>query len=235
MSTQNQLATTPPQSPSPWSMIDADMIKELDVEKLERLYALQERHVASEAERQLATALTNFQAECPTIKKERKNTHLNTAYAKIDDIMAAIQPMLSKHGLSVSFDTPSTKESLTAICYVMHSAGAKFSRQVTVPVDTGMRGANITQQLGSASSYAQRYALIAALNLNVTDRQDDDGATSGSGKITEEQANEIYQLMEPLPPERRKGVLEWIKADSVEHIMSKDFEKVVKNLKRATS
>lgn len=233
MSTQNQLATTPPQSPSPWSMIDADMIKELDVEKLERLYALQERHVASEAERQLATALTNFQAECPTIKKERKNEHLRTAYAKIDDIMATIQPVLSKHGLSVSFDTPSTKESLTAICYVMHSAGAKFSRQVTVPVDTGMRGANITQQLGSASSYAQRYALIAALNLNVTDRQDDDGGASGSEFISEDQANEIHNLMEKLTPERKKAMLEWANVKTVEEIPAADYRKVIKNLQRA--
>lgn len=233
MSTQNQLATTPPENPMALLM-GADL-STIDPDKLEKLLALQERWEDRQAEKALAAALSAFQAECPTIKKERKNEHLRTAYAKIDDIMATIQPVLSKHGLSVSFDTPSTKESLTAICYVMHSAGAKFSRQVTVPVDTGMRGANITQQLGSASSYAQRYALIAALNLNVTDRQDDDGATSGSGKITEEQANEIYQLMDPLPPERRKGVLEWIKAESVEHIMAKDFEKVVKNLKRATS
>lgn len=227
----NELATTTPQNPMALLM-GADL-STIDPDKLEKLLALQERWEDRQAEKALSAALAAFQAECPTIKKERKNTHLNTAYAKIDDIMATIQPVLSKHGLSVSFDTPSTNESLTAICHVMHSAGASFSRQVTVPVDKGMRGANITQQLGSASSYAQRYALIAALNLNVTDRQDDDGAGAGTATISEEQATEIHNLMEPLTADRRQKMLEWIGAASVEEIKAADFQKVIKNLKRA--
>lgn len=197
----------------------------IDPDKLEKLLSLQERWEDRQAEKALSAALSAFQAECPAIKKQRENTHLKTAYAKIDDIMAAIQPVLSKHGLSVSFDTPSTKESLTAICYVMHSAGAKFSRQVTVPVDTGMRGANITQQLGSASSYAQRYALIAALNLNVTDRQDDDGGASGDPPIDNDQISDILNLLDQCPPESKPGFLAYLGVESVKEIRASQFKK----------
>ncbi len=229
MSTELQ---TTPQNPMAL-LIGADL-STIDPDKLEKLLALQERWEDRQAEKALSSSLAAFQAECPKIKKERRNTHLNTSYAKIDDIMTAIQPALSKHGLSVSFDTPSTRESLTAICHVMHSAGASFSRQVTVPVDTGMRGANMTQQLGSASSYAQRYALIAALNLNVTDRADDDGQTSSDPLITDAQATEVFNLLENLSSERKAGFMEWIVtlgADSVEGIPSSQFGKVIKALK----
>lgn len=218
------------------SLLAAMDLSTVDPDKLGKLLDLQAAWEDRQAEKALNVALAAFQSECPTIKKARKNTHLNTAYAKIDDIMSAIQPTLSKHGLSVSFDTPSTPESLTAICYVMHSAGAKFSRQVTVPVDKGMRGANITQQLGSASSYAQRYALIAALNLNVTDREDDDGGASGSATITEAQATEIRNMIEDLPVERKAGFMEWIGsfgANSIDTIPSASFGKVIANLKKA--
>lgn len=225
----NELAPVTPQNPMALLM-GADL-STIDPDKLEKLLALQERWEDRQAEKALAAALSDFQAECPTIKKERKNTHLNTAYAKIDDIMAAIQPVLSRHGLSVSFDTPSNKESLTAICYVMHSAGAKFSRQVTVPVDTGMRGANITQQLGSASSYAQRYALIAALNLNVTDRQDDDGGVSGAASLSDEESNQIHAMLEECPQGTVGNFLRFFESETVEEIPARDFNKAVTMLK----
>lgn len=227
-----ELATTPQ---NPMALLMGADLSTIDPDKLEKLLALQERWEDRQAEKQLAAALTAFQADCPSIMKVRQNIHLKTAYAKLDDIMATIQPVLSKHGLSVSFDTPSDKESLTAICYVMHSSGAKFSRQVTVPVDTGMRGANITQQLGSASSYAQRYALISALNLPVTDRKDDDAVTT-TEFVTVEQAKEIQDLYNALPLERKEGFMEWIQklgAETIQFIKKSDYKKVLGNLKRA--
>lgn len=227
-----ELATTPQ---NPMALLMGADISTIDPDKLEKLLALQERWEDRQAEKQLASALTAFQADCPSIMKVRQNTHLKTAYAKLDDIMATIQPVLSKHGLSVSFDTPSDKESLTAICYVMHSAGAKFSRQVTVPVDTGMRGANITQQLGSASSYAQRYALISALNLPVTDRRDDDGVAT-TEFLTVEEAKEVQGLYEALPAVRQEGFREWIHslgAEDIQSIKRSDRKKVLSTLKRA--
>lgn len=224
-----ELATTPQ---NPMALLMGADLSKIDPDKLGQLLALQERWEDRQAEKQLAAALTAFQADCPSIMKTRQNTHLKTAYAKLDDIMATIQPVLSKHGLSVSFDTPSTKESLTAICYVMHSSGAKFSRQVTVPVDTNMRGANITQQLGSASSYAQRYALISALNLPVTDRKDDDGATSAA-VITEDQAFEILQMMEGFTKDRKEKFFEWAGVEKVSQIHAANFDKVIKTLSKA--
>lgn len=223
----NELATTPQ---NPFSILTPELLQSLDVDKMERVFALQERLAANNAEQALARSLADFQKEVPAIKKERKSN--NSQYASLDDIMFSIREPLSKHGLSISFDTETTETSLKAVCHVIHTGGARFSREMTVPIDKGMRGANVTQQLGSASSYARRYALVNSLNLVITDQDDDGGGTSPT--ITEDQANEIHQLMEPLDAGRRKSALEWIGAEKVEDIKSSDFTKFTKQLQKAT-
>lgn len=225
MRTEEQLATTPT---NPFAIITPELLKELDVEKLERVFALQERVNATQAEQSLARALADFQNEAPSIKKERKTN--NSAYASLDDIMFAIREPLSKHGLSVSFDTDTTETSLKAVCHILHSGGARFSREMTVPIDKGMRGANVTQQLGSASSYAKRYALVNALNLVVTD-QDDDGNGSGSASIEEDQANEIYAMLDQCPNGTKDGFLRFFESERVEDIPARDYNKAVALLK----
>lgn len=227
-----ELTTT--QDPMLFGIISPAMLKDIDVDKMQQLLQMKMTMDDRDAEKQLATALSSFQKAAPIIQKERRTN--NSDYASLDDIMIAIRGHLSDNNLSVSFDTKTEEKALTAICYILHSGGAKFSRQVTVPIDTTMRGANASQQAGSASSYARRYALVAALNLIVSDH-DDDGQSAGTAYVSDAHIDEIEKAMEATSNKTddialRDRILKWIGAKSVQEIPTDKVEMVLKELRR---
>lgn len=228
----NQLATQP--AANPMALLSGMDMATIDTDKLEKLLDLQAKWEDRQAEKDLAAALSNFQRDSPSIKKGRRTN--NSDYASLDDIMLAIRGKLSENGLSVSFDTQSEEKHLKATCFILHSNGATFSRTVTVPVDTSMRGANVSQQMGSAVTYAKRYALVAALNLIVSDH-DDDGGDAGIKLVSPEEAEEIEKLIQQVVTKHddlalRDRLLEWIGAATVETIPADKFARVIANLKK---
>jgi hypothetical protein len=233
-----ELAPVTPQNPM--ALLVGQDMSQIDTVKLKEMMEMQERWEDRNAERQYNTAIAGFQAEMPPVFKWRKESQGKYNYASYDDIMAMARPILRKHGLALSFSQTETDSTITVVCTISHVGGHSRDATYTSPKDgpiKNQQGRNVTseaQAQASANTYARRNCLCNALDIVVTD-DDDNGQASADPVITEDQANEIYQLMDPLPPERRKGVLEWIKAESVDQIMAKDFEKVVKNLKRATS
>ena len=161
-------------------LVGADL-SSVDTDKLEKLMQLQERWEDKQADKALADALAEFQSTAPSTFKGRKSDRGH--FASLDDIMLAMRVSLATNGLSISFDTATPEAGkLTAVCHVLHKDGGTLSRSVTVPVDSAMR-ANDTQKMGSAISYAKRYALTAALNLIVSDH-DDDANSAGEEWIT---------------------------------------------------
>jgi hypothetical protein len=112
----------------------------------------------------------------------------------------------------------------------MHKDGGAFNRSVTVPVDSAMR-ANDTQKMGSAISYAKRYALTAALNLIVSDH-DDNGGSAGTPNITAAQIAEIEGLLAQIPATDTKDkMLQWLQVETLADIPADAFRKVIKTLK----
>lgn len=200
----NTELTTTPQNPI--SLLAGQDMSGIDTEKLGKLMELQERWEARQSEKMLADALANFQSTCPSAIKSRKSDR--GQFASLDDIMFAIRATLAANGLSVSFDTNTPEAGkLTAVCHVMHRDGGRFSREVTVPVDSAMR-ANDTQKMGSAISYAKRYALVAALNIIVSDH-DDDGQGAGTKTITAIQAEELTNMLKSTPQGTLEAMLQW--------------------------
>lgn len=212
-------------------LVGMDM-KQVDPDKLGQLLEIQAQWEDRQAQKALADALANFQKDCPSILKTRRSN--NAAYASLDDIQFAIKSALSSNGLSVSFDTETPEPGkLKAICYVLHSGGAGFSRSVTVPVDTQMK-VNDTQKHGSAVSYCKRYAIIAALNLNVSDHEDDDGAAAGTATISAIEADEISTLLDKFNDRELVlvSMLEWVGVESISQIPSAKIGAVLANLKK---
>lgn len=200
-----------------------------DVDKLDKLMSLQERWEDRQAERQYNEALAAFQRECPKIGRTKKGNH-NIKYAPLDGIMETIQPHLSEHGLSVRFSTSwESAGYLTATCTVSHVSGHSKESTITIPVDDQM-AANSSQKMGSANSYAKRYALSNALNLAFAET-DTDG-TDLSKKITTDQATVITDLIAEikLPEARKKAFLKWAKAKSVEEMPVAVYDDAVRYL-----
>jgi hypothetical protein len=185
---------------NPMQMLGAAIDRGMSVADLGPLMDLVERHEANQARKAYAAAMAQFQAACPTIKKTTRADRY--VYAPLDEVLRTIRPHLDSAGLSIRFDTEMTGNSvITVTCTVSHRDGHSELSHFAAPVDEKMR-VNDTQKVGSANTYARRYALMNALAL-VASAEDDDGFTAGLSPETEERKEE-KAVREPQPKATKK-------------------------------
>ena len=120
----------------------------------------------SESIKNIAGALVKFQSSVSKVAKEANNPFFKKKYASLANILDTIQKPLSECGLAIS-QFPDG-DALTTI--IVHSeSGEWMESSYVMPVVKQ----NDPQAMGSAITYARRYALGSILNLNIDD--DDDG------------------------------------------------------------
>lgn len=120
----------------------------------------------SESITKIATALVQFQSSVSKVSKEASNPFFKSKYASLANILDTIHKPLGDCGLVICQHPDG--DALTTI--VIHSeSGEWMESSYTMPVAK----ANDPQAMGSAITYARRYALGSILNLNIDD--DDDG------------------------------------------------------------
>lgn len=196
---------------------------EVDIDKMERLLAMQERIVARNAEAAYASAFADMQPELPEIP-ERGKGHGSITYAKWEDINDLIKPVLSRHGFSLSFRTGRSEAGKPTVTAVLrHREG--HSDETTLELDSDQSGSkNSVQAIGSSTSYGKRYTAQALLNL--TSRgEDDDGYRAGTGeRLSEEQIREINELAEEVGADKIK-FCKYIQVKSIADIPVNRFEK----------
>lgn len=216
--------------PTPMQLIQQAIEHGISPDQMSVLMDLQERHARNKAEREYGEAVAAFQARCPTIHKSRAaafNGKQAYTYASLDDIMVVIRPILQECGLSVAFTTTLTEGMITAECILRHGIHSE-RHGVTLPMPGDMR-VNDTQKAGAALSYAKRYALCAALNLVVTDEDDDAGGLGET--ITEEDAIKITEMLEALGGDNYRRFLEWLEVDEIRKIPASRLTEVIGKLK----
>lgn len=121
----------------------------------------------SETINNLAKALIDFQSRVQKIKKDAKNPFFKSNYASLSNIQDAISNPLAESGLAYS-QMPSGVNGLCTI--LIHAeSGEYLMDSFIMPVSKQ----NDPQAVGSAITYAKRYALAGVLGLNIDD--DDDG------------------------------------------------------------
>jgi hypothetical protein len=165
-----------------------------DLDKLERLMALQTQWEAKEAKRAFDAAFSAFKAEAVTILKGRKVTDgplKGKSYAELHDVVNAVTPALSKHGLSSSWKlTMDEKDWMQVTCYLRHVNGHEESVSMGGPPDAG--GAkNAIQARASTKTYLERYTLKAITGLS--EQMDDD---DGNGKASKANPDEVFMKYE---------------------------------------
>ncbi|CAG2152558.1 hypothetical protein LMG19282_04216 [Cupriavidus campinensis] len=151
-----------------------------DLDRLERLMQLQDRWEAKEAKKAFDAAFAAFKAEAVTILKNKQVTDgplKGKSYAELHEVVNAVTPALSRHGLSSSWRlTKDEKDWLEVTCYLRHVAGHEESVSMGGPPDTG--GAkNQIQARASTKSYLERYTLKAITGLS--EQNDDDDGNGG--------------------------------------------------------
>lgn len=186
-----------------------------DLDRLERLMALQERWEASQARKAYDEAFAAFKAEAVKIVKNREVNAgpLNgKKYAELFAIVNAVTPALSRHGLSSSWKiTKDDKDWIEVTCTLKHTGGHTESVSMGGPPDAG--GAkNAIQARASTVSYLERYTLKAITGLS--EQEDDDDA--GHGRNSDWLARvEESATPEELESVRRDGAEAFTKARDV--------------------
>lgn len=147
-----------------------------DLDRLERLMALQERWEAGEAKKKFAAAFAAFKAEAVTIIKNKLVSDgplKGKKHAVLADAVNAATPALSRHGLSTAWSlTKDDKDWMEVTCTLSHEGGHSESVSMGGPPDTGP-GRNAMQARGSTKTYLERYTLTAILGLAAQDADDD--------------------------------------------------------------
>src|SRR5690242_10800453 len=126
----------------------------------------------------LNAALAAFQAELPRVTKSATGQVGNKRdykYADLADVTEVALPLLAKQGLSFTA-IPDVRAGMFGLrCVLRHKSGEEDSGFYPLP---GLGTA--PQQVGSAITYARRYALCAATGI-APDGDDDDAASAQQG------------------------------------------------------
>lgn len=156
----------------------------VDIDKMERLMAMQERVVLRNAETAFNHAMQAAQAEMPQVTRDARNDQTRSRYARLETISAAIKPVITKHGFSLSYGTDASPlaNHYGVTCLVAHSGGFSRLYRADIPTDAnGMKGnqnKTATHAFGSTMSYGRRYLLLMVFDIAVTN-EDDDGQAAG--------------------------------------------------------
>ncbi len=218
------------QSNSPAEMIRMAVAGNADLEKLEKLLALQERYEANEARKAYHAAMAEFKANPPDIEKDKTVAYGNTKYnhATLANVTSKINAALSKHGLSASWSTKQNG-TIDVTCKITHVKGHSEETTISAPADkSGSK--NDIQAIGSTITYLQRYTLLALTGL-ATHEADDDGAASQPIEyIDKKQQNQILDYIADIKGANLEKFLKWLKVEKLEQITTADFDKAIKAL-----
>lgn len=118
----------------------------------------------------LARALAKAQGAMAKASKDRVNPHFKSRYADLASVWDACREPLSANGLAVvQLVAAADKASVTVETRLLHEGGESVSSSLTMPVAQAT-----AQGVGSAITYARRYALAALVGV-APDDDDDDG------------------------------------------------------------
>lgn len=131
----------------------------------------------SESIAELATALSQAQAEIKPAKKSGFNPHFKAHFATLEDIFNAAQLVLPRFGLSLIQSTELIDGVTLLRTVLLHSSGQWIDGLYPVLCQK-----NDPQGLGSGMTYSRRYAAMAMLGLPAED-DDAEAATDRGGRI----------------------------------------------------
>lgn len=188
-----ELATVQQEQPSIAVVIREAISANKSPEYLRELLAVSQTWAEIEARKEFNFSIAEFQRRAPIIAKADKA--YDKAYARLDRIWREIRPLLTELGLSVTWQVCELRDQ---VCHVegqlRHKQGHGERLAQDIPMPELIKGQNKAQQMGSASTYARRYALCSALGIVTGD--DDDGHGAGGTLVTAEQAQELSELVQ---------------------------------------
>ncbi len=178
------------QGPQPTSLMQAITMAAsnpaMDMDKIERLFAMHQKVLAQEAEAAFNDAMARAQKNMIPVIANQRNELTHSTYADLAAISTAITPIYSVEGLSVSYDSnrpilhadgkpidPPPQGWFRTIGIVAHSAGHSRMHHIDLPSDdVGLKGnASKTPIQGVVSmiTYGRRCLTCMIFNVAISD------------------------------------------------------------------
>lgn len=201
-----EVRSAPPAAPQTDTSAMQSMIERaardpaVNIDKLERLVAMQERMVMQRNEQAFNNAMAEAQSEMRRVAADMSNSQTKSKYASYGAIDRALRPVYTKHGFALSFGTAegAPQDYLRITCHVSNSGYTRLY-QVDMPADgKGAKGGDVmtkTHAVGSAMSYGQRYLLKMIFNVAIGNDDDGNAAADTGEVVSQEQADEVKALI----------------------------------------
>lgn len=163
------------------------------VETIERLMSVRRELNAERSKKMYDVSMAAFQSECPPVKKTKTvktdSGQKAYSYAPLEEVIAAVKPLLAKHGFSFAFDTDVSSQAgwVIAKCNVTHDQGHVSQTTAKFPLGGRTKIMSDTQVYAAALTFATRRVFQNAFGI-VCEGEDNDGGkneprkTSTSGK-----------------------------------------------------
>ena len=186
------------------AITSASKDKGVDIEKMERLFAMHREVVKSEAEAAFNGALARAQAQVQPIATNAYNVQTKSSYAKLDAINRAIVPIYTAEGLSLSFDEEEVKEGdkvlpgwVRVIGILSHAQGHSRRYHYDLPLDgKGIKGTDNKTEVhakGSTTQYGRRYLSCSIFNVSISYDDDDGNAAGRKGPEPDSQGKAVLE------------------------------------------
>jgi hypothetical protein len=186
---------------NPLAMVADAVQRGTDPATIKALMDLAERYEANEARKAFVAALTEFKNNPPEIFKT-KNVSFGggkAAYkhATLADVSSIIGAALARVGISHRWETEQLDGGqIRVTCTLTHALG--HSERTPLQASPDSSGSkNSIQAVGSTVTYLQRYTLLSATGMAVSDGTDDD-ARQGKKMADNAVADWIFQIEECL-------------------------------------
>lgn len=176
---------------APANMLAMAVQQGADLDKLEKLMELKERHEQNEAKKAFNIAVAAFKKNPPVIIKDKTNQQYNSKYASKDSLVNTGNTALSDYGLNARWDvSQDDKNNVSVTCILTHELGHSESVTMKAPPDTS-GSKNPIQQIKSTKTYLEIATYESVTGLAASDIGDDDGNGFGNrgNFVTDEKAD----------------------------------------------
>jgi len=204
----------------------------VDIEKMERLLAMQERVTAENARREFNSSLRAAKSEARPVLRNKVNDQTRSRYSDLEAVSEAIDPIFDKHGFAFTFGTGKADidNHYRITCDLLHVGGHERPYYADVPMDmAGIKGnqnKTATHGFGSTMSYGRRYLKMLIADVSTTD---DDGKAAGSEYVTEEQWRQLQDMVDSVQADVQR-FCQFMNVGSLKEILARDFQKAMKAL-----
>ena len=214
----------------------------LPIERAREIYNLQREIEFDLAEREYIRVRSLVEQELEPVARDASNPQTKSRYATLPQVIQAVRPIYSKHGIIIEFDTADSARGeawIKVLAFLSHESGYKRTYHIDMPADgKGAQGRDVmtrTHATGSAVSYGRRYLLLMIFNIAVGGEDDDGNAAgktngNGGGLISNEQQKNLEILLDD-DPNRIDRFCALQKIDGLSFMPASRYEGAVASIK----